>query len=148
MKRFSIFAVCVLVLQLCAAAFAQNPQGQPVPRQRGGPGREKRLKRMDINNDGAISRDEWKGRLQVFDGIDKNGDGSLTREELIAAEPRQPRKHGRVNQMDTNNDNQISREEWKGEPKRFDRLDVNSDGVITKEELRSIRRNRPNPQGN
>ena len=109
------------------------------------------MKRLDVNNDGSISRDEWKGNPQVFERIDKNGDGSLTREELIAAGPRQSRQSrpgGRIIQMDTNNDNQISRDEWKGEPKRFDRLDVNRDGVITREELRSIRRNRPNPKDN
>src|SRR5262245_41931255 len=151
MKRFMSFAICVLALLLGPAAFAQDRQGQPVPSQRGGPGREKRMKRLDVNNDGSISRDEWKGNPQVFERIDKNGDGSLTREELIAAAPRQARHShpgGRIIQMDTNNDNQISRDEWKGEPKRFDRLDVNSDGVITREELRSIRRNRPNPKDN
>lgn len=147
MKRFSFIAICVFALLLGPAAFAQAPQGQPSPRQRGGLRREKRMKNMDINNDGAISRDEWKGKRPVFDRIDKDGNGSLTREELSAAGPRQSRQGGRINQMDMNNDKQISRDEWKGDKKRFDRLDVNSDGVITKEELRSLRRNRPNPPG-
>jgi len=154
MRRFSIFIVCLFALLLGPAVFAQDPQGQPGARQRGGPGREKRMRNMDINNDGAISRDEWKGNPQVFERIDKDSNGSITRDELIAAGPRparqarQSRHQGRIGQMDTNNDKQISRDEWKGDAKRFDRLDVNSDGVITKEELRSIRRNRPNPQGN
>ncbi|HEV2666439.1 MAG TPA: EF-hand domain-containing protein, partial [Blastocatellia bacterium] len=63
------------------------------------------MKRIDINNDGAISRDEWKGKPDVFDRIDKNGDGSLTREEFGSAARRQP---GRLDQMDTNNDGRIS----------------------------------------
>ena len=150
MKRFSIFAVCCFALLLGTAAFAQDPQGQPGLRRRG-LNREKRMKRIDVNNDGAISREEWKGKPQVFDRLDKNGDGSLTREELSAAGPRgarQARLGGRLKQMDTNNDKQISRDEWKGDPKRFNRLDVNGDGVITKEELRAIRRNRPNSRGN
>jgi len=45
--------------------------------------------------------------------------------------------------MDTNNDGKISRDEWKGNPKRFDRLDANGDGVITKEEIGGARQNRP-----
>jgi Ca2+-binding EF-hand superfamily protein len=94
---------------------------------------------MDVNNDGAISREEWKGKVQAFDRIDKNGDQSFSSEELRSAGPRQG---ARVNQMDANNDQQISRDEWKGPPKRFVRLDVNGDGVITKEELRSARRKR------
>ena len=140
MKRFSILAACVLILLTSISIFAQDPQGQPGPRRRGGVNGERRMKRMDINNDGAVSRDEWKGKPEVFARIDKNGDGSVTREEFAGA-PR-PRG-GRVNQMDTNNDGQISRDEWKGAPKRFDRLDANSDGVITKEEFRGARRNRP-----
>lgn len=136
MKRFMNVAIFVLALSFGAAVFAQDPQGQP-----GGAGRrnrEKRMKQLDVNNDGAISRDEWKGKSEVFDRIDKNRDGSLSRDELSGA----PRPGSRVNQMDTNKDNQISRDEWKGNPRRFGRLDVNSDGVITKEELRSVRRNR------
>lgn len=140
MKRFSIFAACVLILLVSILVFAQDPQGQPGPRRRGGPNGERRMKRIDINNDGAISRDEWKGKPEVFDKIDKNGDGSLTREEFGEAARRQG---GRLDQMDTNNDGAISRDEWKGNPKRFARLDANSDGVITKEEIRSVRHDRP-----
>jgi len=140
MKRLVIFAACVLALLTSISVLAQDPQGQPRPRRRGGLNGEKRMKRMDINNDGAISRDEWKGKPKVFDRIDKNGDGKLTREVLAAAARRQA---GRFNQMDTNNDGKISRDEWKGKPKRFDRLDANGDGVITKEELHGARQKSP-----
>jgi len=139
MKRLLIFAACVFAHLASISVFAQNPQVRPGPRQRGGPGGEKRMKRMDINNDGALSRDEWKGKPEVFDRIDKNGDGSLTREEFGAAARRQA---GRLNQMDANNDGRISRDEWKGNPKRFDRLDANGDGLITKEEIRGGRETR------
>ncbi|HEY8460235.1 MAG TPA: hypothetical protein VIM99_07640 [Blastocatellia bacterium] len=97
------------------------------------------MKRLDINNDGVISRDEWKGKPEVFARIDKDGDGSPTREEFGDAARRQA---GRLKQMDANNDGKISRDEWKGAPKRFDRLDADGDGAITKEELRGARQNR------
>jgi len=140
MTRFLIFAAYVLAVLTSISVLAQNPQSQSGARRRGGPNGEKRMKNMDINNDGQISRDEWKGRAEAFDRIDKNSDGSLTREELGAA----ARNHaGRLNQMDANNDGKISRDEWKGNPKRFDRLDANGDGAVTKEEIRSGRQNRP-----
>ncbi len=82
MTRFLIFAACVLALLTTISVLAQDPQGQPGPRRRGGHNGEKRMKSMDINNDGVISRDEWKGKPEVFNRIDKNGDGSLTREEF------------------------------------------------------------------
>jgi Ca2+-binding EF-hand superfamily protein len=140
MTRFLIYAAYVLALLTTISVLAQEPQGQPGPGRRGGHNGEKRMKTMDINNDGKISRDEWKGKPEAFNRIDKNGDGSITREELGEAARRQG---GRLNQMDTNNDGKISRDEWKGNPKRFDRLDANGDGVITKEEIRGARQNRP-----
>lgn len=144
MKRLLIFAACVFAHLASITVLAQDPQVRPGPRQRGGADGEKRMKRMDINNDGAVSRDEWKGNTKVFDRIDKNGDGSLTREEFGSAARLQA---GRLNQMDANNDGQISRDEWKGNPKRFDRLDANGDGVITKEEIRGGRQTHKNPPG-
>ena len=143
MKGYSIFTVCVFTLITTISVFAQDPQGQQAPRRRGSP--EKRIKQFDVNNDGAISRDEWKGNSRAFDRIDKNGDGSLTREELTEAASRHSstgKRPGLLKQMDTNNDNQISREEWKGDERRFGRLDVNSEGVITKEEIQAVRNNR------
>src|SRR5262245_5236209 len=127
MRRLFIFVVCFSALLLGTAVFPQDPQRQPGAHERGGPGGEKRMRNMDINNDGSISRDEWKGKLQVFERIDKDSNGSITRDELIAAGPRPARQArqsrqggGRIGQMDTNNDKQISRDEWKGDTKRFD----------------------------
>src|SRR4030095_321834 len=140
MTRFLIFAACVLALLTSISVLAQDPQVQPGPRRRGGPNGEKREKNKDINNDGKIARDEWKGNPEAFNRIDKNGDGSLTREEFGDAARRQG---GRLNQMDTNNDGKNFRDEWKGNPKRFDRLDANGDGVITKEEILGARQKRP-----
>lgn len=139
MKRLLLIMVCVMTFLTSISVLAQDSQGQPGPRQRGGANAEKRMKRLDINNDGVISRDEWKGKPEAFDRIDKDGDGSLTREEFGNA----PRPQaGRLKQMDANNDGKISRDEWKGAPKRFDRIDADGDGAITREELRSARQKR------
>jgi hypothetical protein len=149
MKRFSIFAACLFALLLSTVVFAQDQQGPRGARQRGGLHGGKRMKRMDINNDGAISRDEWKGRPQVFDRIDKNNDGSLSREEAAISGrnrgPRHLKQH--LKQMDANNDRQISRDEWKGDAEIFNRLDANNDGVITREEIRTRRHKGSNPPG-
>jgi Ca2+-binding EF-hand superfamily protein len=127
-----------MVLFTSISVIAQDSQGRPEPRQRGANG-EKRMKRLDINNDGKISRDEWKGKPEAFAKIDKDGDGSLTREEFGDAARRQA---GRFNEMDADNDGKISRDEWKGAPKRFDRIDADGDGAVTKQELRTARQNR------
>ncbi|MGE0128695.1 MAG: EF-hand domain-containing protein [Blastocatellales bacterium] len=145
MKRFSIFAVCLFALLLWTSAIAQSPQGPRGARQRGGHQGGKKMKRMDTNNDGAISRDEWKGKPRVFDKIDKNNDGSLSRGESTIAGHNRGGRH--LKQMDTNNDRQISRDEWKGGDEAFSQLDANNDGVISREELKARRHEGPNPPG-
>jgi Ca2+-binding EF-hand superfamily protein len=43
-----------------------------------------KIKEMDADGDGAISQEEWKGRPEMFGKLDKNGDGSLTADEMQA----------------------------------------------------------------
>jgi EF hand len=80
---------------------AQTAQGQPqtqtqgqgqsqtTPAARGRHPRhrspEERFKRLDKNNDGKISRDEWPRQGKAFDRIDANHDGVLTQDELRQA---------------------------------------------------------------
>ena len=135
MTRFSIIMICLFMSALTISSFAQNTdqRGQHGEHRRGGRG----LKQLDTNNDGKISREEWKGHAEIFDKIDKNKDGFITGEELAVA--RQERGAEALKQMDANNDGKISREEWKGNPERFSRLDANNDGFITSDEIKAHR---------
>ena len=56
------------------------------------------------------------------------------RRERIRERLRQ-RFEARFQQMDSNHDGVISREEWKRKPQAFDRIDANHDGVLTQDEL-------------
>jgi len=91
MKRFSIFATYLIALLLTVSAFAQNPQDPQSVRRQKGLHRGKKIRQMDANNDGVISRDEWKGRPKRFNRLDANHDGMITKEELRA------RRHKRLN---------------------------------------------------
>ena len=77
MKRFSIIAACLFALVLSTLVFAQNP---PVRQGR----HHGKLKQMDTNHDGAISRDEWRGKPKKFNKLDQNHDGVITKQELKA----------------------------------------------------------------
>jgi Ca2+-binding EF-hand superfamily protein len=133
MKQFPKIAAFLFTLLLASSTFGQTPQATTGRRS---PKRDGAMKRMDTNNDGKISRDEWRRKSQAFDKLDSDNDGFLTREELSAAavRTRKTRKRG-LKQMDANSDSKISRDEWKGNAKRFDRLDTDQNGVISQEEF-------------
>lgn len=134
MKRFSIIAASLLALALTAVTLAQDPTTQSQGRERRGG----KLQKLDANNDGQLSRDEWKGKPKGFRRLDRNNDNIVSREEAATAR----RAHGKrqFKQMDANNDGQISRAEWTGDAELFSRLDINNDGVIAKDERKSRRR--------
>jgi len=44
-----------------------------------------RIRQMDTNGDGTVSRDEWVGQPQVFQRVDKNDDGKLDAQEQASA---------------------------------------------------------------
>ncbi len=49
-------------------------------------------------------------------------------------------RRARFQEMDTNKDGKVSREEWKRRPRAFDRLDANYDGYITRQEMQAARK--------
>jgi len=53
---------------------------------------EERFARLDANKDGKLQKEEVKGRVaENFDAIDKDGDGALSFDELMAARARNRR---------------------------------------------------------
>jgi Ca2+-binding EF-hand superfamily protein len=57
-----------------SAATAQNPQTQ--------------VRDMDQNNDGVITRNEWRGNDRAFQARDKNKDGILSGDEVRSVDQR------------------------------------------------------------
>ena len=147
----------ILALALTAPVFAQQAplqagqQGAPQTEQRQ-QARERQtgamFQRLDKNQDGAVSKDEWPRGEQAFTRLDVNKDGALSQEELRrAATPRQfmqQRVRARMVQrqlrrLDVNRDRTLTRDEWKGRPEMFDRIDANKDGTLTADEIRQFR---------
>lgn len=110
-----------------------------------------RFQGMDANNDGVITRAEWRGNAQSFRNQDWNGDGVLSGEEVRPGGRRQARanqdwnRDGRVDGVDAqiaqryrgydmNNDRRVARHEWPGAERLFARLDANQDGYLTMQE--------------
>ena len=84
----------------------------------------------------------------TFNRLDRNGDGALTPQELAqndAAVARNdtlyPNRES-FDSMDDNNNEIISRIEWRGNFLEFNRYDINRDGVISRREMRGGRASR------
>lgn len=95
-----------------------------------------RLKAMDKNGDGKISKDEFTGAEPLFKRIDADGDGVITKEEAEKFRPGGGPGLDRFKAMDKNGDGKLSRDEFDGPPAAFDRIDADNDGFITLPEIR------------
>jgi Ca2+-binding EF-hand superfamily protein len=105
--------------------------------------RQEPFDRLDVNRDGVITREEWRGSDEAFTRRDVNRDGVLSGNEIWRSGAANWRSRaGRDNALtqtfrraDVNRDGILSREEWASGPQSFNRVDVNQDGVITEPEF-------------
>jgi Ca2+-binding EF-hand superfamily protein len=118
-------------LALMAALFAASSGAAWA--QAGGP---ERLRRMDFDGDGAVTRAEASAaRTAIFNRLDSNGDSTLSAEERAAAASRRGAAQ-LMSSSDADGDGRLTRAEFMAAPYRvFDRLDANEDGVISAEEM-------------
>ena len=126
--------------------FAANaPSGQPS--ESGPMMNAERLKRLDKNGDGFISKDEFpNGPPPFFDRFDLNKDGKIGPVELQAMVSTQPISanagpgndpESRLKQMDKDSDGKISRQEWAGAEGMFKRMDKDGDGSLSEAEQKN-----------
>ena len=99
-----------------------------------------RFREMDTDNDGVITRGEWRGSDQSFREHDLNHDGVLSGEEVYprsenrADRSRRDEMVARFERNDRNGDGQIARSEWTGSTAAFKRMDEDGDGTVTRQE--------------
>jgi Ca2+-binding EF-hand superfamily protein len=113
-----------------------------------------RFATMDSNNDGVISRREWRGSEVSFRDYDWNGDGLLSGDEVRpgARRPGPAQPPGEFNgpdsedafdnwtvegfiALDRNKDGRITRDEWQFARDAFRRADFDNDSQLTRIEF-------------
>jgi Ca2+-binding EF-hand superfamily protein len=109
-----------------AAACGHGPHARP-------------FAKLDVNQDGSISRSEMLGRAtERFDRADANKDGTLTTEERKAAHQRFAEEH--FKKSDRNGDGALASDELPPRfAKKLGKLDANKDGKLTQAELSVLR---------
>jgi Ca2+-binding EF-hand superfamily protein len=138
----------LLAAGLCLAV-ASQAEGQA----QGTSGRiANRFQAMDVNRDGIITRQEWRGNDRSFRNHDWNGDGRLSGDEVRPGARRQNRwddrdiessiefeddwTDERFRALDHDNNGRLSRNEWHASAELFSRVDRNRDNVISAAEFR------------
>ena len=111
-----------------------------------------RFESMDTNNDGVVTRAEWRGTARAFQNQDWNGDGRLSGQEVAIGARRSvnfdeadhlPNRFERFvswtnagfNNLDHNRDRRITANEWHFDVETFRRVDRNRDGGLDQAEF-------------
>jgi hypothetical protein len=106
-----------------------------------------RFQGMDRNGDGRISRSEWRGNDVSFANHDRNGDGILSGDEVRPGgrdgrADDEGRWNDRFDRLDRNDDGYLSEAEWPGDLRAFNRADLDNDGLLSLREIAQWRRDR------
>jgi hypothetical protein len=148
-------ALPIAALLIASVTFAEAGQSQFTRQAQ--PRGEMRFAEMDRNNDGVVTRAEWRGSDPSFRSHDWNGDGILSGDEVRVDSQRAARaqdaetgvygdRENTFENLDRNRDNRIDRSEWPDSADAFEWLDRNDDGALSRREVvggRAARSGRP-----
>lgn len=151
--RARVFAVVALAALPLGAFAASAEQGRGRGQEQGRGQGQMRFRGMDRNDDGRITRAEWRGSAQSFRQHDWDNNGVLEGDEVRPGgvrpgtrdrdyDPSRSRDFDDwtvegFQYLDHNRDGRISRDEWHYDLASFIRADRNRDNILTRAEFLS-----------
>ncbi|KFB09770.1 EF-hand domain-containing protein [Nitratireductor basaltis] len=147
-RKIILSALALSLLAGTAAVHAQDnspatPEASSSREAGATPRQGRMLQRLDTNNDGQVSAEEFAARhTGRLSEVDANGDGELSKEELadhLMRRAFERRAERLAKRLDINGDDTVTLEEIEGhQAKRFALADRNDDGVLDQDELRKF----------
>lgn len=141
-----VMAAAVLVMATTLAWAEEDGQSQPgAGGGHRGPGAgnfDEHFAKMDKNGNGVIDRDEFHGPTNLFDRIDTDHSGTLSKDELKTFHAQHRPGPGNLDEhfkeMDKNGNGVIDKDEFRGPPELFAKIDTDNSGTLSKEELKAF----------
>ncbi len=124
-------ATIALFLASAPALLAHDSHGKSKGKHKGN------FTKLDVNNNGFIEFNEWRGDRTKFDRLDTDRNGVLSQRELQTVTQRNGKRG--LGSMDRDQNGMITRGEWTGDDQSFRRMDKNNDNVLSGSELRKNR---------
>jgi Ca2+-binding EF-hand superfamily protein len=99
-------------------------------------GPSSRFSKIDRNNDGWVTRNEWNLNPASFKRLDLNRDDRISRAEFdkVANMSSPSSDHDRFAAVDVNHDGWLVRSEWRDTEDAFTRVDANRDNRLSRTE--------------
>lgn len=132
-KRTNFSIWMVILMLILPLAFAQTVTAEECT--------NRFIEKLDQNDDGAISIDEFPGPDEHFGLLDKDQNGTIDSSEipLFGKRGRRGRMGGGFfAHWDTDNDGVVTKDEFSGTQDHFTRLDQNEDGYIDEKETSAL----------
>jgi hypothetical protein len=90
---------------------------------------------LDVNNNGRVERGEWHASADAFTWLDRNGDGTLSRFEVVGSQDTTGDTYDQFASLDFDKNGTIARNEWHWSLGSFTRRDLDKNGVLTRREF-------------